>query len=316
MVCLPPISPLAAAAGLSLALAGFLLKLCWPLAALLLPFRYLPSQQQPPQPPQQQATYIPFSTAATMAAPLGFGALSDGGGGPTNDPTLPMARMYLRLLAESQQEAAMAKQRLWELRHVMAQQQAEWASHQHEPSTGTNPAPDEHDHQTQPSSGHEEGAGQPTPAGAAAGAVPVPPAVPIPGLAPAGLGGFAPAMMAGLDTHSFGAAGYGGAANLGGRPALMPTLGVPGIDRLGVAGADLGMQFLARQALMRKQYDFLRHQVDTMRANVDQVGRAPGGDYYTRVADTQREINDRRPPVMTMDEARRRVDEGLGPQGL
>ena len=54
--------------------------------------------------------------------PPPLGMLDNGngrGGGP--DPTLPMARVYLRLLAESQQEAAAAKQRVYELMQQLDQ---------------------------------------------------------------------------------------------------------------------------------------------------------------------------------------------------
>ena len=68
---------------------------------------------------------------------------------------------------------------------------------------------------------------------------------------------------------------------------------------------------------MRRQYDFLKSQVQSMRSHVDTTARQQvGGEVYQRVNDVKKEIDARRPPRLSMEEALRRVDAGLGPAGV
>mmetsp|Transcript_49959 Transcript_49959/g.141185 ORF Transcript_49959/g.141185 Transcript_49959/m.141185 type:complete len:113 (+) Transcript_49959:222-560(+) len=93
----------------------------------------------------------------------------------------------------------------------------------------------------------------------------------------------------------------------------------PGLSGAGFGSGygDLGVQYLARQALMRRQYDFLKNQVQSMRGHVDVTARQQvGGEAYTRVSDVKKEIEARRPPRLSMEEALRRVDAGMGPAGV
>ena len=51
-----------------------------------------------------------------------------------------------------------------------------------------------------------------------------------------------------------------------------------------------------------------------MRGHVDMTARTQvGGQVYTRVGDVKKELDANRPPRLSMEEALRRVDAGLGP---
>lgn len=75
---------------------------------------------------------------------------------------------------------------------------------------------------------------------------------------------------------------------------------------------DLDMQYFARQALMRKQYEFLRNQMSMMRRNADYYGRNSSMKPYQTLEDLEKTFD--QAPRMTMEEALRRVDSGLGPE--
>jgi len=284
---------------------------------------------------QSRAAVAPVSLPANAGSSMGAMNLAG-----VDAASMPMARVYLRLLAEAQQEAAVAKQRLYDLRRQVAMQgprESKEAAHEadggngqeHCPPSGV-PMEGSPDGGVSPSGDMGQAPGAPSPADS--GASPGSPSAgadakpgsdaqaqaggeaqtnaPAPGgcvesvHAPTGppMGTAYPAYAMGMGMGM----GVGLTGGQGGGLGMFshgPSSG----------NADLDIQFMARQAMLRRQYDFLRNQIGMMRQTANFYGQRSGLKSYQGMAEFEKEVAARRPKPMTMEEALKRVDAGLGP---
>jgi len=278
------------------------------------------------------------SGAAPGAAP--------GAAGSCSDPTLPMARVYLRLLAEAQAEAAGLKRRVWELTAEVARLRGEPAPAAGGTATGgtatggtatggaaaggaaagcggSDPEGHENLEATMAATMAATVGATMGPEGSTKGASgedAVAPSNPFASTFPG------PSTVGGLPVDMPGfLAGFGGKENAVNGAALNLRSSVGGglgrtLDA-GVGGAavpgteHLVMQHAARQALLRRQYDVLRSQLAAARGSADFFGRHASMQAYTTLAGVEAELqgDPRRPRPLSMEEALRRVDAGLGP---
>jgi len=291
-----------------------------------------PSQQQTLQPQQSQSMNM-YSQQQLNSLP------------PGNDPALPMARVYLKLLSESQQECALLKRRVFELTNEVTTLKSALIGQNQQQQQKKDDNVSENGKQPSANDGiRVNGVGgdvtdpispiQPTTAVPSDHTCRIPPAEQLFNTQldnsnnvtsnlnhnvinnhHAVTGGNGSTMNNGFpSSSSYPLQGQHNQTlfasnNMTGGGGLMSSMG--SIGGGGIGGNALMMQHAARQAQLRQQYDMLRHQLSAARRNADAYGRFAEVGNYTNLIDVQREIDAKAPPPLSMADALKQADAAL-----
>jgi hypothetical protein len=213
----------------------------------------------------------------------------------SDDPTLPMARVYLKLLAESQQEAAMLKRRVFELtnevvllKSMLNDKERSRSSTEKEEEVSGARAP-ESMHQFPPTNQQVNATNNKS--------------ATLPQTEFMNGYNSARENMMRMSAPEFNPNDlYQTTSSLFRNKG--PSSGGGGV----VNGEALALQHAARQAQLRQQYDMLRSQLAASRRNADTYGRFASMGHYTKLTDVEKHLKSRGPTPLSMEEAMRKVE--------